>query len=84
MRNSVSVAHDEVSERRVADVELLMNAETKRVAERGGSDRLLLTSSGVSKRSNKPEHATKGYSTTLSISVLNKLLAVNYLRAGME
>ena len=66
-----------------------LTAVTKRTARDGGSSRLELSTSGTmtlpsSRKEDKPTTvvATKGYSTTLAISVLKKLLAMNYLREG--
>ena len=66
-------------------------SETKRTARDGGSSRLELTTSGtMTKPSSRKEGVpttvvkTKGYTTTLAISVLTKMLATNYLRAGGE
>lgn len=60
------------------------------MAEKGGSDRLKITSSGTMskptqgarKSSTTGTSTSKGYSTTLTISVLRKLLALKQLRLG--
>ena len=81
---------------RVADVQAyslspleLQNAETKRTANTGGSRRMKLSSEGEVRRpmrgvSQGPEQlvASKGYSTTMALSTLRKLLATQYLRRG--
>ena len=64
------------------------NAETKRVAETGGSRRLTMTASGSARAPLKSKEGparlvlTKGYSTTMALSTLNKLLAAQVLRSG--
>ena len=67
----------------------LQNAETKRVAESGGSKRLEFTAAGktvLGMRSGKagPMLLTerKEYSTTLALSTLNNLLVTQKLRRG--
>ena len=62
----------------------LQNAETKRVAETGGSKRLELTKAGPSLQGLRAGKAgpmqivqRKDYSTTLALSVLNNLLCVS-------
>ena len=67
----------------------LQNAETKRVAESGGSKRLEFTAAGktvVGMRGGKagPMLLTqrKEYSTTLALSTLNNLLVTQKLRRG--
>ena len=66
----------------------LQNAETKRVAETGGSRRLTMTASGSARAPLKAKEGparlvtTKGYSTTMALSTLNKLLAAQILRSG--
>ena len=65
----------------------MQNAETKRVADSGGSRRLTTSNAGVSRKPMRGSHegpaqlvVTKGYNTTMVISTLNKLLALEYLR----
>ena len=70
----------------------LNNAEAKRVAENSGSKRLQMTSSGQARqplRSNVsgaqgPSRLvqTKGYTTTMAISIMRHLLMQNVLRRG--
>ena len=67
----------------------LQNAETKRVADSSASRRQELTTSGmtlVPMRGTREGLAqlikTKGYCTTMALSLLNHLLAQRYLRAG--
>ena len=61
----------------------LQNAETKRVASSGGSRRLQMTSSGQTRRGAGPViSATSGYSSTMAISTLRKLLGARVLRRG--
>ena len=67
----------------------LQNAETKRVAESGGSRRLEFTKAGqtvIGLKAGKqgPMQLTtrKQYSTTLALSTLNNLLVTQKLRAG--
>ena len=61
----------------------LQNAETKRVASSGGSRRLQMTSSGQTRRGALPViSATSGYSSTMAISTLRKLLGARVLRRG--
>ena len=61
----------------------LQNAETKRVASSGGSRRLQITTSGQTRRGALPViSATSGYSSTMAISTLRKLLGARVLRRG--
>lgn len=66
----------------------LQNAETKRTAENGGSRRLVMTTSGTARAPLKSKEGparlvlTKGYSTTMALSTLNKLLGAQLLRSG--
>ena len=66
----------------------LQNAETKRVASSGASRRLQTSSSGQTRRRSRDDTvagaatATKGYSTTMAISTLSKLLGAQMLRRG--
>ena len=66
----------------------LQNAETKRVASRGGARRLQMSDSGHVRRrargATEPGAltTTKGYSTTQAISTLKKLLGAQTLRRG--
>ena len=67
----------------------LQNAETKRVAETGGSKRIEFTAAGPTlqglrggKAGPMQLHSRKQYSTTLSLSTLNNLLVTQKLRRG--
>lgn len=67
----------------------LHNAETKRTAQAAASRRLTMASSGETRRPMRgsqegPERLvpTKGYSTSMALSTLKKLLAQRYLRRG--
>ena len=67
----------------------LLNAESKRTATSGGAKRLTLSSEGQQRRPMRGTNegpvqliTTKGYSTTLAISTLSKLLGNQYLRRG--
>ena len=64
----------------------LQNAETKRIAASSGSRSLEKRDSGmqrtVSKDGVQKRTATKGNSTTMSLSTLNSLLTTKYLRQG--
>ena len=65
----------------------LQNAETKRVARTGASQHQQLKTAGE-QRVRKPGGVghtivkTKGYSTTMALSTLRKLLGSQYLRRG--
>jgi len=80
---------------RVADVHAvnlspleLHNAETKGTAKAGASRRLTISSAGEARRPLRQQQGperlvkTKGYSTSMAVSTLKKLLAVRYLRRG--
>ena len=67
----------------------LLNAETKRIAERGGSKHLELKTSGLTVAGPKSGREgpakliqTKGYSTTMALSTLNNLLVTQHLHRG--
>ena len=61
----------------------LQNAETKRVASTGGSRRLKMTTEGQTRRGALPViSTTKGYSSSMALSTLRKLLSQNMLRRG--
>lgn len=67
----------------------LHNAETKRTAQTGASRRLTTSTSGECRfpmrgSQQGPERLvqTKGYSTSMSLSTLKKLLTLRYLRRG--
>ena len=66
----------------------LHNADTKRTAKTGGSKRTETCGSGQSIKPLRVKEGpallvtTKGYSTSLSISTLRKLLSLQYLRRG--
>ena len=61
----------------------LQNAETKRVAATGGSRHLKMTTSGQTRRGALPViSATKGYSSSMALSTLRKLLGAQVLRRG--
>ena len=68
----------------------LQNAETKRVAESGGSRRLTLLTEGIMRQPMRGVHEgpaarlvkTKGYNTTMAISTLNNMLVGQLLRRG--
>ena len=66
----------------------LQNAETKRVAEHSAAKRLEMSSSGQTRRGLQIGEGpaqlikTKGYSTTVALSVLNHLLMQDVLRRG--
>lgn len=67
----------------------LHNAETKRTAQAAASRRLTTSCSGETRRPMRgsqegPEQLvkTKGYSTSMALSTLKKLLAQRYLRRG--
>lgn len=66
----------------------LHNAETKGTATSGASRRLTTSSGGETRRPLRQQEGperlvkTKGYSTSMAISTLRKLLAVRYLRRG--
>lgn len=81
---------------RVADVHAvnispleLLNGETTRTADAGGSRRLTIKDAGETRRPMRGTHEgpeqlvrTKGYSTTMAISTLKKLMVGRYLRRG--
>jgi hypothetical protein len=67
----------------------LQNAETKRVAESGGSRRLTLSTEGMMRQPMRGVHEgparlvkTKGYNTTMAISTLKNMLVGQLLRRG--
>ena len=66
----------------------LQNADTKRTAESGGSRRLTMSTSGQARAPLKGRAGparlvqTKGYSTTMALSTLKKLLGKQYIRRG--
>ena len=68
----------------------LQNAETKRVAETGGSRRLQISTEGMRRDSIRAAGVegparltkTKGYTTTMSISTLKNMLVAQKLRRG--
>ena len=68
----------------------LQNAETKRVAESGGSRRLTLSTEGMMRKPMRGVHdgpaarlvKTKGYNTTMAISTLKNMLVGQLLRRG--
>ena len=67
----------------------LQNAETKRTANTGGARRLTLSKSGEARKPLRGSTQgpmqlvqTKGYSTTMALSTLRKLLATQLLRRG--
>ena len=67
----------------------MQNADTKRTAIKGGSRRLELSSSGstftpTGRGREGPANLikTKGYSTTMALSTLRKLIAKRYLQRG--
>jgi hypothetical protein len=61
----------------------LQNAETKRIATSGGSRRLQMSSQGQTRRgAGQVISLTAGYSSTMAISTLRKLLGAKVLRRG--
>ena len=60
----------------------LQNAKTKRTAKAGGSRRLETTSSGHGRLKDGTVVKTKGYSSSMALSTLNKLLVSKYLQRG--
>ena len=66
----------------------LQNAETKRTATSGGSRCLVMRAEGATRRKGRSADAeptlttTKGYSTTMAISTLKRLLGAQMLRRG--
>ena len=61
----------------------LQNAETKRIASSGGSRRLTMSTSGQTRRGAGPVISpTAGYSSSMALSTLRKLLGAQMLRRG--